>query len=77
MPDLASDQNRHGYEPYLRKRGNSGSTDAAILRQEIRTRGYPGGYFSVRNYLAVSAETHPCPPPPRSRRNPARSLPGS
>jgi hypothetical protein len=69
MPDLASDQNRHGYEPYLRKRGNSGSTDAAILWQEIRARGYPGGYSSVRNYLARRNAPMPAPAlqPPKPR----------
>ena len=35
------------YEPYLRERWNAGCADAARLWQEIRARGYPGGYSLV------------------------------
>ena len=40
------------YEPYLRERWNSGCVNATMLRQEIRARGYPGSYVSVRSYLS-------------------------
>jgi transposase len=59
------------YEPYLRERWNAGCTDAARLWQEIRTRGYPGGYSLVRDYLAplrgtaVAPPQAPAPPKPR------------
>jgi hypothetical protein len=36
------------YEPYLRERWNSGCANATVLWQEIRARGYPGGYSTVR-----------------------------
>ena len=37
----------HDYEPYLRERRNSGCTNATMPWQEIRARGYPGGYPGV------------------------------
>ena len=40
------------HAPYLRERWNSGCSNAALLWQEIRARGYPGGYSQVRDYLA-------------------------
>ena len=59
----------HGYEPYLRERRNSGGTNATQLWQEIRARGYPGGYCGVRDYRARfrgnARVTAPAPEPPR------------
>jgi hypothetical protein len=49
----------HGYEPYLRERWNSGCTNATQLWQEIRARGYSGGYSIVRDHLARSNGTKP------------------
>jgi transposase len=62
----------HTYEPYLRERWNSGCTNATALWQEIRGRGYRGGYSSVRDYLArfrgnaVMPALAPEPPKPRA-----------
>jgi transposase len=59
------------HEPYLRERWNAGCTDAARLWQEIRARGYPGGYSLVRDYLAplrgtaIAPPSPPAPPKPR------------
>jgi transposase len=51
------------YEPYLRERWNSGCTNATMLWQEIRARGYPGGYSHVRDHLARYRVTAPGPAP--------------
>jgi hypothetical protein len=40
------------YAPYLHERWNSGCTNAALLWQEIRARGYQGSCRQVRGYLA-------------------------
>jgi transposase len=62
----------HDYEPYLRERWNSGCTNATVLWQEIRARGCPGGYSSVRDHLArfrgnaVMPASAPEPPKPRA-----------
>jgi transposase len=40
------------HAPYLRERWNSGCTNAALLWQEIRARGYQGSRRQVRGYLA-------------------------
>lgn len=62
---------RH-HEPYLRQRWNVGCINATVLWQEIRARGYPGGYSSVRDYLArfrgnvVMPVPAPEPPKPRT-----------
>jgi transposase len=60
------------HAPYLRERWNSGARNATLLWQEIRARGYPGGYSQVRDYLAqfrasgqIPAPT-PAPPKPRA-----------
>jgi len=53
----------HGYEAYLRERWNSGCTNATMLWQEIRARGSPGGYSSVRDYLARFRGNAPMPAP--------------
>jgi hypothetical protein len=61
----------HDYEPYLRERWNSGCTNATVLWQEIRARGYPGGYSTVRDHLARfrgnAAIRAPAPKPPKPR----------
>ncbi len=61
----------HDYEPYLRERWNCGTTNATVLWQEIRARGFPSGYSTVRDHLArfradaiIPAPT-PQPPKPR------------
>ena len=62
----------HDYEPYLRERWNSGCTNATQLWQEIRGRGYRGGYSLVRDHLArfrgnaVMPALAPEPPKPRA-----------
>jgi len=40
------------HAPYLHKRWDSGCTNAALLWQEIRARGYQGSCRQVRGYLA-------------------------
>jgi transposase len=60
------------YEPYLRERWNTGTTNATLLWQEIRARGYPGGYSLVRDYLKRFRDTAcmpaPAPRPPKPRK---------
>ncbi|WP_443078990.1 ISL3 family transposase [Streptosporangium sp. NBC_01495] len=60
------------HKPYLHQRWNDGITDATRLWQEIRVRGYPGGYSHVRDYLAplrtTATITPPAPTPPKVRR---------
>jgi transposase len=60
-----------GHEPYLRERWNSGCTNAALLWQEIRARGYQGSRRQVRGYLARfrgnAAIPAPAPVPPKVR----------
>lgn len=59
------------YESYLRERWNADCTDATRLWQEIRARGYPGGYSLVREHLAplrgtaIAPPRAPVPPKPR------------
>jgi hypothetical protein len=59
------------HEPYLRERWNSGCTNAALLGQEIRARGYPGNCRQVRGSLARfrgnAAVPAPVPVPPKVR----------
>ena len=59
------------HAPYLRERWNSGCTNAALLWQEIRARGYQGGCRQVRGYLARfrgnAAVPAPAPVPPKVR----------
>ena len=61
----------HGYEPYLRERWNSGCTNATQLWQEIRGRGFTGGYSVVRDHLARfrgnAVVPAPAPEPPKPR----------
>jgi transposase len=58
--------------PYLQERWNSGCTDAALLWQEIRARGYQGSRRQVRSYLArfrgsaVIPAPAPTPPKPKA-----------
>jgi hypothetical protein len=58
--------------PYLHQRWNDGCTDAAQLWREIRSRGYPGGYSRVRDYLApfrdAAAAPAPAPQPPKTKK---------
>lgn len=60
------------HKPYLHQRWNDGYTDATRLWQEIRDRGYPGGYSHVRDYLAPLRTTatlpSPAPAPPKVRK---------
>jgi DNA-directed RNA polymerase subunit N (RpoN/RPB10) len=67
----------HDYEPYLQQRWNSGCTNATVLWQEIRARGYPGGYSTVRDHLARFRGNAVIRAPARNRPSPARSPPGS
>jgi hypothetical protein len=53
----------HDYEPCLRERWNSGYTNATTLWQEIRARGYPGGYSTVRDHLTRFRGNAPMPAP--------------
>jgi transposase len=50
---------------------NSGCSNATLLWQEIRARGYPGGYSQVRDYLARFRDAGqmpaPTPTPPKPR----------
>jgi transposase len=56
---------------YLHERWNSGCTNAALLWQEIRARGYPGSCRQVRGYLARFRESTvvpaPASAPPKAR----------
>ena len=60
------------HAPYLRERWNSGCTNAALLWQEIRARGYTGSRRQVRGYLSrfrgnqTIAPPAPIPPKPRT-----------
>jgi transposase len=65
------------YEPYLQERWNCGCTNATQLWQEIRARGYPGGYSTAGTASHVSAETPPRPPPLRNHPSPAPPRHGS
>jgi transposase len=59
------------HTPYLHERWNSGCTNAALLWQEIRGRGYQGSCRQVRGYLArfrgSTAVPAPAPAPPKAR----------
>jgi hypothetical protein len=59
------------HEPCLRERWNCGCTNAALLGQEIRARGYPGSGRQVRGSLARfrgnAAVPMPVPVPPKVR----------
>ncbi len=60
------------YLPYLHQRWRDGIRDATLLWRELRERGYPGGYSSVRDYLrpfrsdAPPPTSTPVPPKPRA-----------
>jgi len=60
------------YIPYLRQRWDDGCTDATQLWRELRSRGYPGGYTRVRDYLAqfrdAAAPPAPAPQPPKVKK---------
>jgi transposase len=59
------------HAPYLQERWNSGATNAALLWQEIRARGYQGSCRQVRGYLARFRQgtvvPAPAPAPPKAR----------
>jgi transposase len=59
------------HAPYLHERWNSGCTNAALLWQEIRARGYQGSTRQVRGYLArfrgTTAVPAAAPAPPKAR----------
>jgi transposase len=59
------------HAPYLHERWNSGCTNAALLWQETRARGYQGSRRQVRGYLArfrgSTAAPAPAPAPPKAR----------
>jgi transposase len=59
------------HKPYLHQRWNEGCTNVWQLFSEIRARGYPGGYGTVRNYLqpfrALAAAPPARPAPPKVR----------
>ncbi|WP_017578718.1 ISL3 family transposase [Nocardiopsis valliformis] len=57
------------YKPYLDQRWDEGCTNAWKLFEEVRERGYPGGYGMVRAYLKPQrSRAQPAgPKPPRAR----------
>jgi len=59
------------HAPYLHERWNAGCTNAALLWQEIRARGYQGSRRQVRGYLArfrgSTTVPAPTPAPPKVR----------
>jgi transposase len=59
------------YVPCLLQRWSSGCTNAALLWQEIRARGYPGSCRQVRSYLrrfrGNAIVPAPVPAPPKAR----------
>ena len=66
---------------YLRERWNSGCSNATLLWQEIRARGYPGGYSQGRDYLARFRDAGrmpaPTPTPPKPWAVTALRIPAS
>ena len=57
---------------YLRERWNSGCTNAAVLWQEIRDRGYSGSRRQVRGYVARSGNAAVPAPRPAPAESPGR-----
>jgi transposase len=59
------------FKPYLHQRWNAGCTTVWTLFTEIRDRGYPGSYGTVRDYLQPFRQTGVAPPavpaPPKVR----------
>jgi transposase len=59
------------HKPYLHQRWNEGCTTVQTLFNEIKSRGYPGSYGTVREYLrpfrALGAAPAPAPAPPKVR----------
>ena len=62
--------NLDDHAPYLREQWNFGCSNTTLLWQEIRARGYPGGYGQVRDYLArfraAGRIPAPTPAPPKA-----------
>ncbi|WP_274534381.1 ISL3 family transposase [Saccharothrix sp. CB00851] len=60
------------FKPYLHRRWTAGCTNATLLFEEIKARGYRGRYQIVRDYLRpfrTGAPVHePTPPAPKVRR---------
>jgi len=59
------------YKPYLHQRWNEGCTNVRQLHGELRERGYPGSYGTIRDYVLPFRETGAAPPavpgPPKAR----------
>jgi len=59
------------HKPYLHQRWNEGCTSARQLHAELKERGYPGSYWTVRDYVLPFRETGAAPPavpgPPKAR----------
>ena len=51
-----------GYKEYLHQRWNAGCTSVRQLHAEIRQRGYPGSYSTLRDYLQPFRELGAAPP---------------
>jgi transposase len=51
------------FKPYLHQRWNAGCTSMQQLHAEITQAGYPGSYYTVRNYLQPFRATGTIPPP--------------
>ena len=45
------------YKPYLLQRWQDGCHNGAVLFEEVRQRGYPGGYTMLREYLRTLCQT--------------------
>jgi transposase len=59
------------HKQYLHQRWNAGCTSVRQLHAEIRQRGYPGSYSTLRDYLQpfrqLGAAPPPAPAPPKAR----------
>ncbi len=59
------------YKPYLHQRWNKGCTNVRQLHNELRERGYRGGYGTIRDYMLPFRESGAAPPavpgPPKAR----------
>ena len=59
------------YKPYLHQRWNEGVTNVVQLHAELKSRGYKGGYGTVRDYVLPFRGAGAAPPavpgPPKAR----------